>query len=58
VDVVVELRTRFSDRERQEKLEAERLELAFESGRNFSNYLEELGWPQREVLLFLKSIVS
>lgn len=32
-----------------------RIELAYNTGRNFSNYIEQLDWPRREVLMHLST---
>lgn len=55
IDVAVELEPRFSDRDEQHEREKIRVQEARRAGRQFSNIVSELFWPQHEVLLFLKS---
>lgn len=55
LDIAVELKGRENDKAAQEILEKERLAKAFESGRRFANIVEELYWPQTEVLRILKN---
>lgn len=55
IDLAVTLEPSELDKEKQGKLEKERIDKAVNKGRHFSTFLEELIWPRREVLLFLKS---
>jgi predicted nucleotidyltransferase len=55
LDIAVELKAREADDATQEKLRKESLAKAFESGRRFGNIVEELYWPEREVILILKN---
>ena len=55
LDIAVELKAREADEVAQEKLRKESLARAFESGRRFGNIVEEVYWPDREVLLILKN---
>ena len=55
IDIIVSLMPRLSDRTSQELLEQERRRQAVESGRRFGNFTQQLGWPEDEVKLFLKS---
>jgi 23S rRNA maturation mini-RNase III len=47
--------TRKSTGEEYKEQRQQRIELAFKSGRVFQNYIEQIHWPQREVLLALKT---
>jgi predicted nucleotidyltransferase len=55
IDLAVELEPRIKDRELLLTLIQQKAEQAAQSGRQFASYLEQLVWPQREVLLKLKS---
>lgn len=55
VDVAVELVHREADSESRRAVDQERVEKALREGRRFSNLVDELFWPQQEVLLFLKA---
>lgn len=55
VDVAVALAPKEPDRDRRFAAERERVREARRQGRHFSNLVDELSWPQREVHLFLKS---
>lgn len=54
LDVAVKL-TRKAEGDEFMKKNKERIRLAFENGRRFSNYTEEIYWPYREVMLMLKT---
>src|SRR5258708_5087610 len=54
VDVACKLAPRFTG-ERQDFVERARMQAAHATGRRFSNLTEEIGWPEREVVLFLKA---
>lgn len=43
------------DGEKQIKAEQKKTAYAIHNGRNFSNFVEQLFWPQTEVLKYLKS---
>jgi len=53
IDLAVELGAKHR-KEAQRALEERRREEAWEGGRNFSNFVEVLCWPETEVLKFLK----
>lgn len=55
VDVAVRLESKEPSPSRRAEREARRTERALEEGRDFANFTEMLAWPQREVLLYLKS---
>jgi predicted nucleotidyltransferase len=55
VDIAVELEPREQEPTRQRELQDSRIREARRRGRTFSNYVEELVWPRREVLLCLKA---
>jgi predicted nucleotidyltransferase len=55
IDLAVDLQSKFVSQVEREKKEQERILEAEQSGRAFHNFLDMLIWPQREVLLFLKS---
>ncbi len=55
LDVAIALTFREADRTRQEALMNARIDLALASGRRFQNVFEQLWWPRREVVLFLKA---
>jgi len=54
LDVSIKLEKRYEG-EAMERKEEERISLAFASGRSFPNYVEEIFWPNREVMLKLKT---
>lgn len=53
IDLAVEVHAKYSA-EKQEQLEKKKIEDA-RKVRSFSYWLEEMAWPSREVILFLKS---
>jgi predicted nucleotidyltransferase len=53
VDIAFHLTPKWPQDEQKRK-EEERIEIAFENGRSFSNFCEQLFWPEREVRLHLK----
>jgi len=55
IDLAVTLAPKIQDRDEFWKLNQEWIRQAYKAGRRFSNIAEELFWPQREVLLYLKS---
>lgn len=55
VDVAVLLEPKEADSERHRLLCQERTSEAVRQGRSFSSFLDQIFWPQREVLLHLKS---
>jgi predicted nucleotidyltransferase len=55
VDIAVKLVHREPDSKRRMELNRERVGEVLRKGRQFSNLVDELSWPQREVLLFLKA---
>ena len=55
IDLAVELESKIKDLEQRRAEERARINGAILSGRRFSNIVEDISWPQREVLLFLKS---
>ncbi len=54
LDLAVTLESREPDPDRRRTRENERIAHAAESGRHFSNFTDQLFWPQREILLHLK----
>lgn len=55
LDIAVELKRRGADDAAHEKLRKASLDTAFATGRRFGNIVEELFWPQNELLLILKN---
>lgn len=55
IDLAIEIIPKETDPDKFQKLSNDRSEEAKYCGRHFSNYLEELYWPQSEVLKYLKS---
>ncbi len=55
IDLAVELVAKERNPERAHQINEKRIREAREHGRRFSNIVDELYWPQREVMLFLKS---
>jgi predicted nucleotidyltransferase len=55
VDLAVGLEKRFSDEKEQNQAESQRVQIAEEAGRRFSNIVERLFWPQYEVMRHLKA---
>lgn len=55
VDLAIDLQAKEPDAAIRERLRDERVSLAIRSGRQFSNYLQELSWPRTEVWLRLKA---
>jgi predicted nucleotidyltransferase len=55
IDVAVELVFRDSDLNKRKAMIQTRINQAYETGRQFSSFVDELEWPYKEVLLFLKS---
>src|SRR5712692_8582635 len=55
LDIAVELRPRSSDDATWERLRKASLERAHAAGRRFRNVVEQVGWPQLEVLAILNS---
>ncbi len=55
IDLAVTLAAKAQDREEAWRLNKERTREACEQGRQFSNIIDELFWPQREVFLMLKN---
>jgi hypothetical protein len=58
LDLAVEWRPRYADRDEQDAYERARIADARDAGRQFSNYGAELFFPKREAHLFLKARVS
>jgi predicted nucleotidyltransferase/predicted transcriptional regulator len=54
VDVSIELEDRAHDPTERQRLRDARIALAEEAGRHFRDFMEELFWPEQEVLLLLK----
>ena len=54
LDVFFKIAQKYEGDEYREKRD-QRVKLAFRSGRTFSNYVEQIYWPEREVLLALKT---
>lgn len=55
IDVAIELAFRDNDRDKREAAIRARIDHAYRRGRYFRSFVEELEWPYKEVLLFLKS---
>ena len=55
IDIALEILPKEMDKELQQKLERERTKEAMINGRTFNTFMDELFWPYREVLLYLKS---
>lgn len=55
VDLGIELEPKERESDKHMALCGERSRIARTSGRSFSNIVEDLFWPQREVILFLKA---
>src|SRR5579862_8083868 len=53
LDLAIELKSKASDERTSEQLWKERLAAA--RGRRFANLTEEIGWPETEILMFLKN---
>ena len=54
LDIFFKLTRKCEGEEYREKCQ-QRIELAFEGGRVFHNYVDQIYWPEREVLLALKT---
>jgi hypothetical protein len=54
LDIFYGLKPRFNQSD-QERAKKQRINIAFERGRRFSNIVEELYWPEHEIGLHLKS---
>ena len=55
IDLTVEYGRKIGNREEFERLMKEKVEQAYQNGRIFRSYSDELEWPEREVRLYLKS---
>jgi predicted nucleotidyltransferase len=55
VDVAVELEQKATDPDERVRLLSERSREALMAGRRFSNFLDQIGWAETEVKLFLKN---
>ena len=55
LDIAVELKQKRPDDATYESLRQASLDRAYASGRRFRNVVEEVGWPQLEVLYILKN---
>src|SRR2546422_746724 len=55
IDIAILLEPKEKDREKREALKAKRIQKAHEAGRTFHNIMDQVYWPEKEVLLFLKS---
>jgi len=55
IDIGILLEPKEKDREKWEALKAKRIQKAHEAGRTFHNIMDQVYWPEKEVLLFLKS---
>lgn len=55
VDVAIALAARYTNEQRQNECERESIRRARENGRLFRTQMDELRWPAKEALLFLKS---
>jgi predicted nucleotidyltransferase len=55
VDIAVDLAPREADSKKQDALHEDRIKHALSQKRSFRNIVDEEYWPEREVLLFLKS---
>jgi predicted nucleotidyltransferase len=55
IDLVVDLESKIENLVQRRTEERARINGAILSGRRFSNIVDDISWPQREVFLFLKS---
>lgn len=55
IDVMIEYARRFKRKDEQERLEERRRQVARDQGRNLSDFMTNLLWPQRELGLYLKA---
>jgi hypothetical protein len=55
IDLALELSPRLADKDAARRHEQQRIRLALNQGRRFSNIISELYWPRQEVRLFLKA---
>jgi predicted nucleotidyltransferase len=55
IDVAIELVPRYNDPDKRMAAMQARIHQAYKAGRQFSSFVDELVWPEKEVLLFLKS---
>lgn len=55
IDLAVEIQSVVQDTKTRRELENRRISEAFQKGIRFSNYVERLFYPQKQVFLFLKS---
>lgn len=55
IDVAIELTLRETDPSKFRAAMEARIREAYKAGRQFSSFIDELEWPDKEVLLFLKS---
>ena len=54
IDVSLKFKKRVEGAEFEKKSE-DRIDLAFKNGRRFPTYIEQIYWPEREVMLFLNT---
>lgn len=55
IDLAIKIVRKETDPDKFQKLSHDRSKEAKQNGRHFSNYVEEIYWPQSEVLKYLKS---
>lgn len=55
IDLVVELQSLASDLDQRIELENARIRAAIAAGRTFKRFVDEVAWPEQEVLQFLKN---
>ncbi len=55
IDIIVEIKCRYSVRKEQMKVEREKINLVKLEGEKFKTFVEELLWSQEEVWCFLKN---
>ena len=55
IDFAITLEPRYSDQDKQQAIENERIKKALEAGKSFKSFIEKLIWPQEEVRRILKN---
>jgi predicted nucleotidyltransferase len=55
IDLAIELKARFSDKQAFRDHQQRRVELALSNGKSFRTFVERALWPRHEILFFLKA---
>ena len=55
IDLALSFKSKVDDISERRRLEQQKVNLALRQGREFSNIVEQLSWPQTEVKHFLKN---